>query len=151
MVGSLLLTEALTYGPLGPPIYRAVTAGSPGAQVEPLAFPPPPAGPCRSDAPGPNRLVSEQHMNQRLVVSSALASALAMGLAAAAAAADAPAKEKCYGVSLAGKNDCAAGAGTTCAGTSKRDYQGNAWKYVAKGTCEKIKTPKGTGSLKPIA
>jgi uncharacterized membrane protein len=62
-----------------------------------------------------------------------------------------PTKEKCYGVSLAGKNDCAAGAGTTCAGTSKRDYQGNAWKYVAKGTCGKIKTPKGTGSLKPIA
>ena len=62
-----------------------------------------------------------------------------------------PTKEKCYGVSLAGKNDCAAGAGTTCAGTSKRDYQGNAWKYVAKGTCAKIKTPKGVGSLKPIA
>ena len=62
-----------------------------------------------------------------------------------------PTKEKCYGVSLAGKNDCAAGAGTTCAGTSKRNYQGNAWKYVAKGTCAKIKTPKGSGSLKPIA
>ena len=62
-----------------------------------------------------------------------------------------PTKDKCYGVSLAGKNDCAAGAGTSCAGTSKRDYQGNAWKYVAKGTCAKIKTPKGTGSLKPIA
>jgi uncharacterized membrane protein len=62
-----------------------------------------------------------------------------------------PSKEKCYGVSLAGKNDCAAGAGTSCAGTSKRDYQGNAWKYVAKGTCAKIKTPKGTGSLKPVA
>ena len=62
-----------------------------------------------------------------------------------------PTKEKCYGVSLAGKNDCAAGAGTTCAGTSKRNYQGNAWKYVAKGTCAKIKTPKGTGSLKPVA
>ena len=62
-----------------------------------------------------------------------------------------PTKEKCYGVSLAGKNDCAAGAGTSCAGTSKRDYQGNAWKYVAKGTCTKIKTPKGNGSLKPNA
>ncbi len=55
--------------------------------------------------------------------------------------------EKCYGVSLAGKNDCAAGAGTTCAGTSKVDYQGNAWKNVAKGTCTTMKTPKGTGSL----
>ena len=41
--------------------------------------------------------------------------------------------------------------GTTCAATSKVDYQGNAWKYVAKGTCTKIKTPTGTGSLKPIA
>ena len=60
-----------------------------------------------------------------------------------------PNKEKCYGISLAGKNDCAAGAGTTCAGTSKRNYQGNAWKYVAKGTCAKIKTPKGVGSLTP--
>ena len=62
-----------------------------------------------------------------------------------------PSKDKCYGISLAGKNDCAAGAGTTCAGTSKKNYQGNAWKYVAKGTCTSIKTPKGNGSLKPIA
>jgi uncharacterized membrane protein len=61
-----------------------------------------------------------------------------------------PGMDKCYGVSLAGKNDCAAGAGTTCAGTSKVDYQGNAWKYVATGTCSAMKTPKGTGSLKPI-
>lgn len=60
------------------------------------------------------------------------------------------AMEKCYGVSLAGKNDCAAGPGTTCAGTSKVDYQGNAWKNVPKGTCTSIKTPKGTGSLSPI-
>ena len=59
-------------------------------------------------------------------------------------------KEKCYGVSLAGKNDCAAGAGTTCAGTSKVDYQGNAWTYVAKGTCTTIKTPIGMGSLTPV-
>ena len=59
-------------------------------------------------------------------------------------------KEKCYGVSMAGKNDCAAGPGTTCAGTSKRDYQGNAWKLVAKGTCTSIKTPKGKGSLSPM-
>ncbi|HAU58307.1 MAG TPA: hypothetical protein DCW87_12655 [Comamonadaceae bacterium] len=58
-----------------------------------------------------------------------------------------PAMEKCYGVSMAGKNDCAAGPGTTCAGTSKVDYQGNAWKYVPAGTCTTIKTPKGMGSL----
>ena len=61
------------------------------------------------------------------------------------------ASEKCYGVSLAGKNDCAAGAGTTCAGTSKVDYQGNAWKSVAKGSCESMATPKGKGSLTPKA
>ncbi len=58
--------------------------------------------------------------------------------------------EKCYGVSLAGKNDCAAGPGTSCAGTSKKDYQGNAWKHVPKGTCTSIKTPGGTGSLAPL-
>ena len=53
-----------------------------------------------------------------------------------------PGKDKCY--------DCAAGAGTTCAGTSKVDYQGNAWKYVDKGTCAAMQTPKGMGSLAPI-
>lgn len=58
-------------------------------------------------------------------------------------------KERCYGVSLAGKNDCAAGPGTTCAGTSKVDYQANAWKYVAKGTCTTMKTPTGMGMLNP--
>ena len=61
-----------------------------------------------------------------------------------------PAMEKCFGVAMAGKNDCAAGAGTTCAGTSKMDYQGNAWKLVPAGTCADIKTPKGMGSLKAI-
>ena len=55
--------------------------------------------------------------------------------------------EQCYGVSMAGKNDCAAGPGTTCAGTSKVDYQANAWKNVPAGTCATIKTPKGMGSL----
>jgi len=64
-----------------------------------------------------------------------------------AVAAEKAAQEKCYGVSKAGKNDCAAGPGTTCAGTSKVDYQGNAWTFVAKGTCTGIKTPKGNGSL----
>lgn len=58
-----------------------------------------------------------------------------------------PKMEKCYGVALAGKNDCKAGAGTTCAGTSKVDYQGNAWKYVPAGTCVTTTTPKGPGSL----
>ena len=58
--------------------------------------------------------------------------------------------EKCYGVSMAGKNDCAAGPGTTCAGTSRVDYQGNSWKNVPAGTCTTIKTPKGMGSLTPL-
>ena len=58
--------------------------------------------------------------------------------------------EQCYGVAMAGKNDCKAGAGTTCAGTSKVDYQGNAFKLVAKGTCTTIKTPKGMGSLQSM-
>ena len=49
-----------------------------------------------------------------------------------------------------GDNDCAAGAGTTCAGTSKVDYQGNAWALVAKGTCTTTTTPHGSGSLAPI-
>jgi len=59
-------------------------------------------------------------------------------------------KEKCWGISMAGKNDCAAGPGTTCAGTAKMDYQANAWKYVPKGTCTTMKTPKGMGSLKEM-
>ena len=71
-------------------------------------------------------------------------------IASPSAAQGKPAMEKCYGVAKAGKNDCAAGPGTSCAGTSTRDYQGNAWTLVKKGTCEKIETPKGKGSLTPI-
>jgi uncharacterized membrane protein len=56
-------------------------------------------------------------------------------------------KEKCYGVAKAGKNDCAAGSGTSCAGTSTTDYQGNAWTYVEEGTCLTTETPNGNGSL----
>ena len=59
--------------------------------------------------------------------------------------------EQCYGVALKGKNDCFAGAGTTCAGTSTADYQGNAWKLVDKGTCTAMGTPNGNGSLTPKA
>jgi len=55
--------------------------------------------------------------------------------------ASAATKEKCFGVSLAGKNDCAAGPGTTCAGTSTIDYQGNAWTLVDTGTCQSIELP----------
>jgi uncharacterized membrane protein len=79
----------------------------------------------------------------------AFAASLALGLVAGAAhAADAkPAMEKCYGIARAGQNDCAAGAGTSCAGTQKTDYQGNSWKLVKAGTCTATKTPKGNGSL----
>ncbi len=89
----------------------------------------------------------------QLAAAAAALSVLAAGTAATAAPQKSAksAMEKCYGVSLAGKNDCKAGAGTTCAGTSKVDYQGNAYKMVKAGTCAKIKTPKGSGSLKPIA
>ena len=85
------------------------------------------------------------------VTSLALAGALATALAAIATPASAQsAKEKCYGVSLKGQNDCAAGAGTTCAATSKVDYQGNAWALVAKGSCTTTTTPFGPGSLDPV-
>jgi len=57
--------------------------------------------------------------------------------------------EMCYGVALKGQNDCYAGAGTTCAGTSTVNYQGNAFKLVPTGTCTSIKTPNGMGSLTP--
>src|SRR4051794_12516419 len=50
-------------------------------------------------------------------------------------------QEKCFGIALRGQNDCAAGPGTTCAGTSKVDYQGNAWKIVPKGTCATVMVP----------
>jgi len=92
------------------------------------------------------------------VTSAALASAVATALASYAAAApmtDAEAKaamaagkEKCYGVALKGQNDCAAGPGTTCQGTSTVDFQGNAWKFVRGGTCTSIVVPGGKkGSL----
>lgn len=85
--------------------------------------------------------------------------ALALGAALTVAAAPVAAadekmsmeKEHCYGVALKGKNDCKAGAGTTCAGTSKTDYQSNAFMAVPKGTCEKTASktsPTGFGQLK---
>lgn len=83
-------------------------------------------------------------MNSKTMLGAAVLAAMA---ASAATAADKPKMEKCFGVAKAGQNDCAAGAGTSCAGTSKVDYQKNAWKLVPAGTCTKIKTPKGSGSL----
>lgn len=81
--------------------------------------------------------------------------ALAAGVATVLAAVPAtsqtrPPMEKCYGIAKTGENDCAAGPGTSCSGTSTRDYQGNAWKLVRTGTCVEIRTPRGNGSLVPI-
>jgi uncharacterized membrane protein len=84
------------------------------------------------------------------------AASLVLALGAAMTVATAPVaaqdkmadKEKCYGVALKGKNDCKAGAGTSCAGTSKKDHQGDAWSMVPKGTCEKTASstsPTGKG------
>ncbi len=82
------------------------------------------------------------HM-KTIAVAGALAAALA-GIAGPAAAQD---TEKCFGVALAGQNDCAAGEGTTCAGTSKVDYQGNAWKLVPAGTCTTMELPAATDGM----
>jgi uncharacterized membrane protein len=86
-------------------------------------------------------------------VSTALATLAAAGplTKAEADAAVAAKKEKCFGIALKGQNDCAAGPGTTCQGTSTVDFQGNAWKFVQGGTCANIELPGGKhGSLKPI-
>jgi uncharacterized membrane protein len=83
----------------------------------------------------------------------ALASSLAVAFTAAPSVAQEKmeGKEKCYGVAMKGQNDCAAGAGTTCAGTSRVDYQGNSFKAVPKGTCTTMKLPGDRmGSLTPL-
>ena len=81
----------------------------------------------------------------------AVAGAVAAAVAGTTSVANAQAQEKCYGVSLAGENDCAAGPGTTCAGTSTVDYQGNAWTLVDGGTCATIELPDGRmGSLEAL-
>jgi uncharacterized membrane protein len=74
-----------------------------------------------------------------LAIAGALAAAMSAQLVTPAHAEDA--KEKCFGVALAGQNDCAAGEGTTCAGTSKVDYQGNSWSLVPAGTCLTMALP----------
>jgi uncharacterized membrane protein len=87
--------------------------------------------------------------NGKIVTTAVLAGAVAAALAGAMAptSASAQAKQKCYGISLAGQNDCAAGPGTTCAGTSEVDYQGNAWKLVGTGECEKYGVEKSTAQF----
>ncbi len=76
-------------------------------------------------------------MNTTSITLAALAAAL-ISTSTLVHAADAPKQEKCFGVSLKAKNDCKAGAGTSCAGSSTVDYQGNSWKYVDAGTCIKM-------------
>ncbi|BCH28039.1 BufA1 family periplasmic bufferin-type metallophore [Mesorhizobium sp. L-8-3] len=91
----------------------------------------------------------------RSTLALALAGSLTSAFASATFAAPLPAsemvgKEKCYGIALKGQNDCAAGAGTTCAGTSTKDYQGNAWKAVPAGTCTTMEVDGHKGSLEPM-
>jgi len=88
-------------------------------------------------------------MTRILTTAAMVAGALAVvGVAGTPDAAQAAGKEKCYGVAKAGQNDCKAGPGTTCAGTSTVDYQGNAFKLVPAGTCTTMKVPGGKmGSL----
>ncbi|MDF1669880.1 MAG: DUF2282 domain-containing protein [Roseovarius sp.] len=81
----------------------------------------------------------------------AIAGAVTAALAAQTSTASAAGQVKCYGVALAGENDCKAGAGTTCAGSSTVDYQGNAWKLVDEGTCAAMDLPDDRmGSLEEL-
>ena len=87
-------------------------------------------------------------MSKNIATAALVASAVATAASMSATDVRAAEQVKCYGVSLAGKNDCAAGPVTTCAGTSKVDYQGNSWTLVPKGTCETMDLPDGRkGSL----
>lgn len=68
------------------------------------------------------------------------ASAVAVALAIGALPDQAKAQnktEKCFGIAKAGKNDCQT-ATSSCAGTSKKDGQTDAWLAVPTGTCLKI-------------
>ena len=89
-------------------------------------------------------------MSSKTITSLAIAAAITSALTGMATTAQSAEKEKCFGISLKGQNDCAAGPGTTCAATSRVDYQGNAWKLVDKGSCVTTQTPFGPGSLAAI-
>ena len=81
-----------------------------------------------------------RNIKQSIAITSvgSITAALLLATSGVMAADEKPQSEKCYGVAKAGKNDCAAGPGTTCSGTSKTDGQGNAWTYVLGGSCEKL-------------
>jgi len=108
--------------------------------------------------PGPGAIVgdellaSDPELVRAFVEATAAAHSAFTALSAAAGPVAAqPDKDKCFGVAMKGKNDCAAGPGTTCAGTSKVDHQSNAWSYVPKGSCEKTvskTSPSGFGQTK---
>jgi uncharacterized membrane protein len=111
----------------------------------------------RKNLSGGTISIKEETMDSRSVrlsaafVAGAVASALSAVSAPTVASAQGTQMEKCYGVALAGQNDCAAGPGTTCKGTSTVDYQGNSFKLVNAGTCESMQLPDGrTGSLEPL-
>ena len=77
-------------------------------------------------------------MDQQTVIRAALMGLLALGVTGATAAqTQSGPKEKCYGISKAGQNDCASGK-HSCAGTARKDNDPSYWKLVAKGTCAKM-------------
>ena len=92
--------------------------------------------------------------SSKFIVTSAIAGLMAWGVnahaashAAAAPAADGKSeKEKCYGVVEKGKNDCGT-AKHSCAGKATADKGADEWKFVAKGSCEKM----GGKTAKPDA
>jgi uncharacterized membrane protein len=74
----------------------------------------------------------------QLLISSAIVGLLAVGVSNGAGAQDkAPAKEKCFGIAKAGKNDCGTSK-HSCAGKAEKDNLPEEWKFVDKGTCEKM-------------
>ena len=85
----------------------------------------------------------------KTITAAALATAVTAAMGALTVPAQAAEMEKCYGVSLKGQNDCAAGE-HSCAGTATVDYDGQSFKLVPAGTCTEMETPHGPGSLEPI-
>lgn len=88
-------------------------------------------------------------MIAKTLSTAALAGAFVTAVAAVATPASAQDTEKCYGVALAGQNDCAAGD-HSCAGHSTVDYDPQSFKLVPAGTCKTMETPNGMGSLEPM-
>ncbi len=91
-------------------------------------------------------------MRTRTTVAAALVAALAA--ASAVAQQDDAGREKCYGVARAGEND---GIGADASpGGATVDYQGDAWTWVAAGSCATIPLPPqpdGTprrGAIEPL-